>query len=149
MKKQRQLASLLVLALSLSASAADKKPVTGSAAARRLAHAHKVFLGTTGSPSNDINQAFYDQLAADLKTNNGYEMVDDPSQAELILYVSSADWQAYLSLVDPSTHIIVWTLTAELTGWHGTNNTLKWSGSEPKGAKSLSDDLKTLATTTP
>jgi hypothetical protein len=133
---------LLLAALPLSA---EHKSPTGSPAARRLAHAHKVFLGTGGAGSSEINQHFYDALVSLLQKENGYVLVDEPDQAEMVLYIEAHTWNAHLTMVDPASHFVIWTLVAELNGMHSATSDRIWDGSEAKGAQQFSDELKALA----
>lgn len=145
MKALRKVALVLAFAGSLGISrAADKPLLTGSPAAQRLARMHKVFLGVATGERDDVIQYFYNELSVRLQKDNGYELVDDPKQAEVLMYLDLDQYRAHLSLVDAESRVIVWSFVATTSGIHGAG-TQVWESQAPKGARELSEDLKTVA----
>ena len=87
-----------------------------------LTTAHKLFLGNAGDQENADCLRAYNQAFNDLQALNRFTLVDDPVSADLILemhyeialgqsFGQNAPRQFRLLLIDPRTHVILWSLT--------------------------------------
>lgn len=118
--------SALLLATTVSlAHAQDASPAPPSAPLpSALATAHKLFLGNAGDQENADCLRSYDVLYAGLQNLRRFELVTDPAQADLVLEMhyefsfgaginegNNTPRQFRLVLIDPHTHIVLWSLT--------------------------------------
>lgn len=91
-----------------------------------LTHAKKIFLGNAGDQENADCLRAYNEFYRDLSSMGRFELVPDPAQADLVLelhyeidlggsLVSSHDKdsvrQFRVAVIDPHTHIVLWSLT--------------------------------------
>lgn len=126
----RSVVCLLVLPLLLVLPSAAQTPTptqpTTPAIAplpAALTTAHKLFLGNAGDQDNADCLRGYNDLYAALSSLGRYEMVGDPSASDLVLELhyefslgagvnggSNTPRQFRLILIDPKTHVILWTL---------------------------------------
>ena len=88
-----------------------------------LATAHKLFLGNAGDQDNGDCLRAYNDLYADLNGFGRYQLVGDPAGADLVLELhyefslgagvnggANTPRQFRTLLIDPKTHVILWTL---------------------------------------
>jgi hypothetical protein len=123
------LALSLLMATSLFAAAQDAPPATQPSGPppaplpAALSTAHKLFLGNAGDQDNADCLRAYNDLYAALGGIGRYQMVSDPSASDLVLELhyefslgagvnggSNTPRQFRLILIDPKTHVILWTL---------------------------------------
>ncbi len=122
--------ALLAAALAVHAGAqttAPATPATGPGAAplpSGLATAHKLFLGNAGDQDNADCLRAYNDLYAAISGFGRYELTGDPSASDLVLELhyefslgagvngsaANTPRQFRLILMDPRTHVILWTL---------------------------------------
>jgi hypothetical protein len=123
----------------------------------RIASAKKVFISNAGeqrNPSGELNfsggpDRVYNQFYAAMKDWGRYELVPDPADADLVLEIRLADIpqgaynEVRLVLLDPRTHITLWTFSehAEYAGRQKTRE-----ASLDRALSLISDDLKKLVT---
>jgi hypothetical protein len=121
----------------------------------RIASAKKVFISNAGeqrNPSGDLSfnggpDRVYNQFYAAMKDWGRYELVPDPADADMVLEICLADRpqgpynDVRLVLVDPRTHITLWTFSehAEYAGRQKTRE-----ASLERALSLISDDLKKL-----
>ncbi len=124
----RTLLASAALALSLAShiSAQTPAPASGPPAAplpAALGTAHKLFLGNAGDQDNADCLRAYNDLYAALDGFKHYELVGDPSASDLVLELhyefslgagvnggTNTPRQFRLILLDPKTHVVLWTL---------------------------------------
>lgn len=88
-----------------------------------LATAHKLFLGNAGDQDNADCLRAYNDLYATINSFSRYQLVADPSASDLVLELhyefslgagvnggSNTPRQFRLILLDPKTHVVLWTL---------------------------------------
>ena len=127
--------SLLVSALFATALVASAGAQTSPPAAQAtvpasaplpsaLATAHRLFLGNAGDQDNADCLRAYNDLYAALNAFGRYELVGDPSTSDLVLELhyefslgagvngssGNTPRQFRLLLLDPKTHVVLWTL---------------------------------------
>ena len=112
---------LTALAHAQSQSQAPAPPVTAPLPST-LTAAHKLFLGNAGDQENADCLRAYTEAYQDLQALTRFTLVDDPAQADLILemhyeialgqsFGQNAPRQFRVVLIDPRTHVILWSLT--------------------------------------
>ena len=115
-----------VLAGGAGAQAPASEPTADPPAAplpTALASAKKLFLGNAGDQDNADCLRAYDDLYAVLKGMAHYQLVGDPSASDLVLELhyefsfgagvnggANTPRQFRIVLLDPKTHIVLWTL---------------------------------------
>lgn len=121
--------ALLAAVLPLHAGAQTPTPVAQSPAPSAaplpaaLATARKLFLGNAGDQDNADCLRAYNDLYAAINAFGRYQLVDDPAAADLVLELhyefslgagvnggSNTPRQFRLLLLDPKTHVLLWTL---------------------------------------
>lgn len=125
-----------------------------------LATAHKLFLGNAGDQDNADCLRAYNDLYAALNGFGRYELMGDPSAADLVLELhyefslgagvngisANTPRQFRLILLDPKTHVVLWTLV-ERTNYASLERNRNKNLDEVVGV--LATDLDQLLTAKP
>ncbi|SFS13372.1 hypothetical protein SAMN05421771_2286 [Granulicella pectinivorans] len=125
--------SLILLLAATPILRAQSSPSTQAPLPSQITSAHTIFLSNAGAPN--LYDAFtggpnraYNTLYADLRQWNHYQFVPTPAEADLILEISAVapivdasahtgpiyNPQLILRLLDPKTHAVLWTTTANV-----------------------------------
>jgi len=135
MLKNILLAAFSLMLVTATSSLAQTKTVAAAPIPPRVLAAKKVFVANGGKNeySTDLPQysggqdRAYDQLCAALKAGNRYEVVNDPSDADVVfeiefyvqvsgshpsgIAISGIDPQFRLSIRDPKSNVLLWRFT--------------------------------------
>lgn len=125
-----------------------------------LATAHKLFLGNAGDQDNADCLRAYNDLYAAIGAFQRYDLVSDPSAADLVLELhyefslgagvngsnANTPRQFRLILLDPKTHVVLWTLV-ERTNYAALERNRNKNLDEVVGV--LATDLDQLLTAKP
>jgi hypothetical protein len=117
-------AAFVASAVAQSPALAAQTSATTAPLPSALATAHKLFLGNAGDQDNADCLRAYNDLYAALNGFGRYELVGDPSASDLVLELhyefsfaagvngssSNTPRQFRLILLDPKTHVVLWTL---------------------------------------
>lgn len=123
--------AVVAAALALPALAQTGAPATPTVSApsaplpAALTTAHRLFLGNAGDQDNADCLRAYNDLYSDLGGLGRFQLVSDPSSADLVLELhyefslgagvngssSNTPRQFRVVLLDPKTHFVLWTLT--------------------------------------
>jgi hypothetical protein len=115
-----------VAALTLQSLNAQKGPVPSA-----ILTAKTVFVSNVGPDTEDMSayvsrepNRVYDDFYTALKNSGKFEIIGDPSDADLVLeprVANQHDGAAYLTLViyDRKTHYVLWTLTQRIKNCNG------------------------------
>ncbi|MDR3736757.1 MAG: hypothetical protein P4L10_14635 [Acidobacteriaceae bacterium] len=139
MKKRTLSFMAALMLLGVSILHAQSAPIPA-----QLITAKTVFLSNAGTGSNADNKYstlgyndFYSQLTA----WNHYQLVLLPANSDLIMELTSNPGLLTLSIRDPKSSTILWTLSEQVKFWHSEKGIEKNMGA---AAAKLVDDLKTL-----
>ena len=111
-----------LFAIMFQPAAAQTPAVTPAPLPSALTSASKIFLGNAGDQENADCLRAYTEAYHDLQSLNRFTLVGDPASAELILemhyeialgqsFGQNVPRQFRLVLIDPHTHVILWSLT--------------------------------------
>ncbi len=136
MKLHALCAAVVLVALALGANAQQPKVAAPAPVPPQILAAHKIFVSNGGGESFEtvIGQTVfnggtdrpYNQFYAAMKDWGRYELVSSPADADLVLEVSWALsdtglklpvlGQLRLIVIDPKTHIVLWTFIQYVRG---------------------------------
>jgi len=140
------------IALLTVSIAAAKKAVADPPAApipTQVLTGKRVFISNTESTADIIFKLpdlTYNTLYAHMKSWGKYKLIPAPADADLILQISfviSLNQQLRLVVLDPKTHVVLWTFSEEVQPWARQSTGRR--NFDQTMAK-LVDDLKTLTT---
>jgi hypothetical protein len=151
-------AALSVALVSLPLVAADKVPVPAPAPVAvpaQILTARKVFISNAGTDGEAVyllglgGDAYhpYNLFYAAMKSWGRFEIVDAPSDADLVLEIrfngqtADAGMLLVLTILDSKTHFILWTISEPVQGWARKPISDKSFG---QGIANLVGDLKAL-----
>jgi hypothetical protein len=89
----------------------------------QLLSAQKVFISNGESAAEeefDLPNLTYDEFYASLKSWGKFELAPTPADADLIFKISFAvalSPQLRLVVLDPKTHVVLWTFTEKMQSW--------------------------------
>jgi hypothetical protein len=123
LKLAQRVASFLILATALpifSTVRAEEPPTPHAPRPAQIMPARKVFISNGGEdqwldfdPKHDPTLT-YNQFYADMKTWGKYELVSSPSAADVVFQIRlgyrDGGMQLRLRILDPQTHVVLWTL---------------------------------------
>ena len=114
--------------------------------------AKKVFVSNGGDDDWTIPHQIhtptltYNQFYADIKSWGKFELMSSPADADVVFEIRSYDsrearLQVHLAILDPKTHVTLWSLTQEIEGASRTATARK---NFDEGMNALVGDLKKL-----
>ena len=106
---------------------AQQQPVPSAPIPAQILAAQKVFISNGGDDDWIIPHQLhapnitYNQFYAGLKSWGKYELVSSPTDADVVFEIRSYDsrearLEVHLSILDPKTHVTLWSLTREVEG---------------------------------
>ena len=128
MAMQRALLLLLSMGLpSIPMLMAQQQPVSSAPIPSQIVAARKVFISNGGDDDWVIPHQLhtanltYNEFYAGIKSWGKYELLSSPADADLVFEICSynvreARLLLHLSILEPKTHVILWSLTQEAEG---------------------------------
>jgi hypothetical protein len=131
---------------------AQQQPMPSAPIPPQVLAAKRVFISNGGDDDWTIPHQIhapnltYDQFYADIKSWGKYELVSSPADADVVFEIRSYDarqagLQVHLSILDPKTHVTLWSITQEVEGASRIATIRKNFG---EAMNALVEDLKKL-----
>ena len=131
---------------------AQQQPMPSAPIPAQVVAARRVFISNGGDDDWTIPHQFhapnltYNEFYAEIKSWGKYELVSSPADADVVFEIRSYDsrqagFQVHLSILDPKTHVTLWSLTQEVRGASRIAIARKNFG---EGVNALVEDLKKL-----
>ncbi len=131
---------------------AQQQPMPSAPIPAQILAAKKVFISNGGDDDWTIPHQLhapaltYDQFYADIKNWGKYELVSSPADADVVSEIRSYDsrlagLQVHLAILDPKTHVTLWSLNQ---GVEGASRTAIARKNFDEGMNVLVGDLKKL-----
>ncbi len=113
--------------LSIPMLMAQQQPMPSAPIPAQVLAARRIFISNGGDDDWTIPHQIhapnltYNMFYGDIKSWGKYELVSSPADADVVFEIRSYDspqagLQVHLSIVDPKTHITLWSLTQEVGG---------------------------------
>jgi non-ribosomal peptide synthetase component F len=155
LKLMQRAALFLILSTGIPSSPmlmAQQQPMPSAPIPAQILAAKRVFISNGGDDDWTIPHQIhvptltYNQFYADIKSWGKYELVPSPADADVVFEIRSYDsrearLQVHLSILDPKTHVTLWSLTQEVEGASRTAIARK---NFDEGMSALVGDLRKL-----